>query len=66
MQILNPTRQSTQIYFGLLNPVFSKKISFAQLESIVGQLAPIEVVVTAGMWYYKNQYVTIVRAKIDI
>ena len=41
-----------------------KKISFS-LESILGKLASLEVAVTAGMWYCRNQYATIARAKTD-
>ena len=41
------------------------KIFFSQLESIVGKLVSLEVAVTPGMWYCRNQYATIVRAKFD-
>ena len=53
-------------YISVLGNLLTRnKISFSQLESIVGKLASLELAVTAGMWYCRNQYATMARAKID-
>ena len=51
-----PQERADKYLLVLSNLLSKKKVSFAELESMVGKLASLEVAVTAGMWYDRNQY----------